>query len=186
MKKIYALLIITTMLMTACQPTPEELIVSSKNTDIQQVVIQNNEQDIQEPGDVQIEQQANEQEGKEKIKTDYYQTPETYINQFSKANVDVFIDAIIHGPEDNKIVSVVLEDNIITQELADDFIAYFVGDAELYEKKTHGKSKEEYQDEITYWKQAVFNCQKKWDEVKIVTLMQDLIIERMLLKTLKE
>jgi hypothetical protein len=49
MKKIYALLIIMIILFTACQPTPEELIVQSKEGDlVQQVVNANSEENAEE------------------------------------------------------------------------------------------------------------------------------------------
>ena len=166
MKNTFALLIITAILLTACQKTPEELIVSSKKEDIQQVIIKNDEQEKHEEIDNTIAPQNNHTEEQDDTKTDYYQTPETYVNQFSQANVDMFVDARIYGPEDNKIVSAVLEDKMISQELADEFISYFVGDAELYEKADNMHSKEEYAEEITYWKEVVFNCETKWDDMR--------------------
>ncbi len=49
MKKIYALLITTILLITACQPTPEEPVVQSKDKDlVQEVIDANKEENAQE------------------------------------------------------------------------------------------------------------------------------------------
>jgi len=150
------IVVILVFVATACQATPETAVVSSKTTDIEDVVANSDAESAQ----------TNEEYG-ESTKTTYYETPETYTNEFSQANVQVYVDAKIYGPEDNKIESVVLEDTDVNQDMVDDFLNYFIGDSQLYEKTDNRQTKAQASEEILYWKEAVFNAQNKWDEVRL-------------------
>ena len=143
-------------LCVACQATPETAAVYSKTTDIEDVVAGNDTEVVQTSG-----------EDAESTKTAYYETPETYINEFSQANVEMYVDAVIYGPKDNKIESVVLEDTYVTHDMVDDFLDYFIGDSRLYVKTDCRQTQAQVSEEILYWQEAVFNAQNKWDEVRL-------------------
>jgi len=150
------MIVFSLFFLVACHATPEQIAVSSKTTDAEQVVREN---------DNTLEQ--TEPSTEEPKASTFYQTPERYTNEFSQSNVNLYVDAKINGPEDHKIVSVVLEDKIITQEMVDDFLNYFIGDKKLYVKSGYRRSQDQVNAEIVYWEEAIFNCETKWEEVHL-------------------
>ena len=105
---------VLTLLLSACQKTPEELVVQNKN-------------------DGELEQKINA--------TDIQETPNILPEYFSESietddgYLRVNIDAVTVLPEVNTYPVVEIESMEITQEWADKIIFSLIGDAMLYEKQ---------------------------------------------------
>ena len=150
---LLAILMIVGCFTTACQPTPEKKVVSSKTTDIEDVIKNNDEGEVTTT----------------LVKTtDYYETPERYANELEGVNVKVFVDAKINGPEDNAIRSIIFEDAQLTQEMADEFLDYFIGNKSLYEKVDGSiRTKTQLQNDILMWERHIFEAQNSWEDVRL-------------------
>ena len=123
MKKIYALLITIMMFITACQPTPEEPVVQSKEGDlVQKVVDANNE-----------ENQDELQEDKEIIE-EQIEAIGKHLNIEFQANdrVKIVVDAEVSVPVYDKIPLVRVRPENLTQEHLEKLINEVVGERKVY------------------------------------------------------
>ena len=123
MKKIYASLIIIMMFMTACQPTPEESIVQSKEGDlVQQVVDANSEENIEEL-----------HEDKEVIQ-EQIEAIDKHLNMEMQANdrVKIVLDAEVSIPTYDKIPMVRVTPKNLTKQHLETFISEVVGEQKVY------------------------------------------------------
>ena len=106
MKKIYALLIAATILLTACQPTPEENVVINKGDDnLEQIIASNPVPEIE------------------------YIAPETWQDNLKKENVTINIDAIINVPEVTRFPVVGVDYIQFDKSYVDKAIEVFFGEA---------------------------------------------------------
>ena len=123
MKKIYALLIIMIILFTACQPTPEEAVVQSKEGDlVQQVVNANSEENAEEL-----------HEDKEIIQ-EQIEAIDKHLNMEFQANdrVKIAVDADVSVPAYDKIPMVRVKPENLTKEHLEILISEIVGGREVY------------------------------------------------------
>ena len=123
MKKIYALLIIMTILMTACQPTPEKEVIKSKNKDLVQEVIDANEEEniavLEEDKEI-IEQQI--------------EAINRHLNMEFQANdrVRIVVDADVLIPTYDKIPMVRVQPENLTGEHLEILLRETVGENPVY------------------------------------------------------
>ena len=125
MKKIYVLLITTIIFFTACQPTPEENVVQSKNKDLVKEVVKANEE----------ENQQKLAEDKEIIKQQL-EAINKHLNMEFQANdrVKIVVDAEVEMPAYEKLPMVRVAPRNITQEQLEILIEEITGDEPVYYK----------------------------------------------------
>ena len=136
MKKIYVLLVIIAIFMTACQPTPEENIIQSKNKDLVGEVIQANEE----------QNQDGMHEDKEIIEQQI-EAIDKHLNMEFQPNerVRIVVDADVLIPTYDKIPMVRVQPENFSDEHLRIFINAVAGDNAVYfdEMSAVNKSKEE-------------------------------------------
>jgi hypothetical protein len=123
MKKIYALLIIMMVFMSACQPTPEEPVIQSKDGDLVQQVV-----------DASSEENQDElQEDKEVIQ-EQIEAINEYFNMEFQINdrVNVVVDAEVSVPAYEKIPMVRVKPENFTTEHLQILIDEVFGDNTVY------------------------------------------------------
>ncbi len=76
-------------------------------------------------------------------------------------------------PKADKIYSVKLERQELTQELADMFLDYFIGDSPMYMRISEGEKASTLENELANWEQVKYNAENNWDEVKNKDPYQD-------------
>lgn len=136
--KLLCLLLICTFI-SGCQETPQEDLVKNKK-----------EQDLEQ------EMKANQPTGESYAQTAEIlePVPTHYTDEFEADGVAVLVDADVHIPDTDKIVSEKVKPAAMTQEQIKQVIHYFVGDAACYPIGT-AVSKEEIMDEIISLKQEI-------------------------------
>ena len=132
MKKIYASLIIIMMFMTACQPTPEESVVRSKDKDLVQEVIDANEEGNEE----------NLTEDRNVIQ-EQIEAINRHLSTEFQANerVKIVVDAAVEMPAYEKLPMVRVAPKNISQEQLEILIKEAAGDKQVYYRSTGGISK---------------------------------------------
>ena len=131
MKKIYASLIIIMMFMTACQPTPEESVVRSKDKDLVQEVMDANEEGNEE----------NLTEDRNVIQ-EQIEAINKHLSMEIQANdrVKIVVDAAVEVPAFDKIPLVRAQPKNITREQLEILIEETAGDNPVYYQNTDGSS----------------------------------------------
>ena len=123
MKKIFALLIITTIMLSACQPTPEEPVVQSKDKDLVQEVVEANEE----------ENQQELAEDKEVIEQQI-EAINKHLNMEFQPNdrVKIVVDAEVKIPTYEKIPLVRAEPENFTEQHLERLLEEVCGDNPVY------------------------------------------------------
>lgn len=132
MKRIFILLIIITVILNACQPTPEDTAVRSKDKDLVAEVIEANQEEYKEALD------ENKQIIEEQI-----QAINQHLNMEYQANdrVKIVVDADVTIPAFNKIPMVRVEPENVSQEQLEILIEEVAGDQPVYYQSTGVTSK---------------------------------------------
>ena len=131
MKRTVILILILSVILSACQPTPEENAVMQK-------------EDIKN----QIEKNST-------FENEIFSAPEMWVEKFVAAAGDLTVDintSISIPPASPLAVSA--ERTVFTQEFADKFLEYFIGDKSIFEINEQ-KTKEEIEAEILKYELAL-------------------------------
>ncbi len=95
-----------------------------------------------------------------------YEAPETFAKSYEKDNLRIMVDAQVEVPEVEKIYSVAFKPRELTQEMVDNFLNYFIGDAPVYTRNDSETKASTLENELETWKQAKYNAENNWDTVK--------------------
>ena len=126
MKKIHALLIMIMIFMTACQPTPEELVVQNKN-----------KEELMEA--IQAEEETSPTENSKTDDTQIQETQDVSIEHWTQTvnsgegTVEINIDADITIPAYEQLPVVSLVQKTFSDSELASIVTAFVGDREVYE-----------------------------------------------------
>ena len=159
MKKIYALLIIIMILMSACQPTPEGLIVQNKADDDLQEAIAQTATPI--PDDVNASDgnvisetaSAIQHATRSKEPIDYIEDKSS--NASNTVTVEINADVINNQPENIPVAKIAPKE--LTEEEVQQMVQAFFGNSQLYSRDL---TKEDY-DEWILSKQLELNDEEK-------------------------
>ena len=157
-----AILMIIGCFTTACQPKPGTTV---QLNDTGNVAASDNNESAAEP----VSEPASEPEPD----LTQYQTPETFAKIYEKDNLMIMVDAQVEMPEIEKIYSVAFKNRELSQEMADNFLNYFIGDAPVYMRNNSETKASTLENELETWKQAKYNAENNWEEVKDSDPYQD-------------
>ena len=141
---------------TACQPAPDTTIEYEDPADTQAAASENDT--AQTP--------AEEPVPEEEPDFMQYEAPETFAKTYEKDNLRIMVDAQVEVPEVEKIYTVSFKNRELSQEMADKFLNYFIGDAPVYMRNDSETKASTLENELETWKQAKYNAENNWDEVK--------------------
>ena len=160
MKKIYALLIIMTIFVTACQKTPEELVVQNKAGDEMQNLINatDNPNEPQNSGNSEIV-----------VATDHITKKTTNDLGTIIANVDTDV----YMPNVNELPVVTVERGSFTQEQVNKFIEVLMGNATLYSTDSP-LTKDQITEEIIKIKQSATDLNSDMAKSEGITSLSEL------------
>jgi beta-lactamase regulating signal transducer with metallopeptidase domain len=151
-----AILMIIGCFTTACQPAPDTTIEYDGSDATVMAAAENDT--TQTPTDTPVPEDEPD--------FTQYEAPETFAKTYEKDSLLITVNADVEVPEVPKLYKVKLTPYELDQELADMFLDYFIGDAQMYMRESEGEKASTLENEIANWKQVKYNAENNWDEVK--------------------
>ncbi len=174
---LFACLMLTVFIMTACQPTPEIApVVNKGDNHLEEMIAASTKEPLPTPT---VDPEKTKEEQDEALRQALLKklgAPETCADSFENKNGRVtvsFDDAAVIVPAVQSIPTVALKPSAFSRETVDKYAAYFLHGAPVFTQE-HARTKEEIEAEIIRLKQSI---QDTKNEDNLSANMKDYIKE---------